>query len=70
MSQKDTILRRLLEAPVCGTRLLELRIPRYAARIAELRAEGMNIVTRRCENPNHFHKSKQIEYVLGHQRLF
>ena len=70
MSQKERILRRLLEAPVCGTRLLELRIPRYAARIAELRADGHSIITRRCENPNHRHSTKQVEYVLGHQRLF
>ena len=70
MSQKDHIARLLHTGPVCGTRLLELRMPRYAARIAELRDSGLNIETRRCQNPNHFHQSKQVEYVLHNDRLF
>jgi len=64
MSQKQRIHRLLLTAPVCGTRLLELHMPRYAAVIHVLRREGLNIITRTCANPNHFHQSKQVEYVL------
>jgi len=53
--------------PVCGTALLDERMPRYAARIAELRGEGMPIVTRRCES--HRHASKQYEYVLDTEQM-
>ena len=71
MSQKSHIHRLLQTGPVCGTRLLELHIPRYAARISELRGEGLNIITRPCENPNHYHNTAQVEYVLlPSDRLF
>jgi len=68
MSQKTRVRRMLEDGPVCGTRLLDERIPRYAARIAELRGEGMLIVTRRCEA--HRHASKQIEYLILEPSLF
>ena len=68
MSQKQRIANLLRDGPVCGTALLDLRMPRYAARISELRAEGMLIETRVCES--HRHASKQIEYVVLSPSLF
>ena len=68
MSQKNRVRRMLEVGPVCGTALLDERIPRYAARIAELRGEGMPIVTRRCES--HRHVSKQVEYLVVEPSLF
>ena len=68
MSQKQRIANLLRDGPVCGTALLDLRMPRYAARIAELRAEGMLIETRRCES--HRHVSAQVEYLVPSPTLF
>lgn len=62
MTQKDRILGMLKLGPVCGTRFLELYMPRYAARIHELRVEGHPIVSEPCRS--HDHKSSQIRYRL------
>ena len=35
MNQRERVLARLKQGPVCGTELLEMRIPRYSARILE-----------------------------------
>lgn len=64
-TQKDLILRLLRKYPaVCATELLHLRIPRYAARILELRQAGYMIDSEPCDNPQHSHRSRQIQYVL------
>lgn len=47
---------------VCGTEFLDLYMPRYAARVLELRGEGWQIVTQECKQ--HAHETKQVEYVL------
>ncbi len=44
-SQCDRILNLLKTGPVCGSILLTLRMPRYSARIAELRGRGHEIAT-------------------------
>lgn len=64
MSQKSNILKWLQEAPdgICSTDLLRIRIPRGAARISELRAEGYVIDTVTCRQ--HGHNTRQIRYVL------
>ena len=64
ISQKERVYRMLLAGPVCGTTLLNEHIPRYAARISELRRTGLNIDTRECSRHLHQHRTKQIEYVL------
>lgn len=64
MSQRRRILRLLETAPVCGTELLDRHMPRYAARIKELRTDGHNIATRPCQNTLHRHTTAQVEYVL------
>jgi uncharacterized protein YbbK (DUF523 family) len=61
-NQRDTILRMLEHSPVCGTTFLEMYIPRYAARIHELRTAGHEIATRECRQ--HEHESRQTEYYL------
>jgi len=64
MNQRQRILHALEKAPVCGTTLLGWMIPRYAARIAELR-ETETIETRACNL--HDHKTRQVMYVLHRQ---
>jgi len=62
MSQKERILNALKMGPQCGTSFLEWHMPRYAARIHELRAEGWTISTRTCRL--HSHESPQTVYEL------
>ena len=61
-TQKTRILSWLTQRDLCGTTMLEMRIPRGAARIADLRADGWNIETRECTQ--HSHRTRQVEYVL------
>ena len=72
MSQKQQVLDELVyRQAVCSTTLLEMRIPRGAARIADLRADGHMIVTEACTDPHHNHRTRQIQYRLDFQdRLF
>ena len=69
-SQKARILEWLKERPtgICSTDLLRIRIPRGAARISELRADGHLISTEKCVV--HRHRTRQIRYVLNETRLF
>lgn len=62
-SQRSRILSWLGAGPVCGTTMLRFHIPRYAARINELRRDGYTIVTRPCQQ-DHGHTTPQVEYVL------
>ena len=60
----------LMDGPVCGTEFLDEHIPRYAARISELRATGVPIETRPCRGSHHHHITRQVQYVLVSERLF
>jgi len=62
VSQKATILEMLQMGPVCGTQFLAKYMPRYAARIHELRTEGHPITSSACKL--HDHKSPQVLYKL------
>lgn len=62
MTQKDRILQALQLEPRCATVFLGWRIGRAAARIRELRVEGHNIITRRCQL--HRHDNPQVVYEL------
>ena len=65
MNQRDRILLSLRQnTAVCGTLFLEDRMPRYSARILELKEAGHNIQTRSCRHPWHTHSSKQSEFML------
>jgi hypothetical protein len=66
MTQRDRVLSMLRDGPVCGTELLRAHIPRYAARAWELRQEGFDIRSRRCQF--HIHITPQTEYVLYEER--
>jgi hypothetical protein len=70
MSQKDAVLDKLRGRwAVCSTTLLEMRIPRGAARIADLRSEGYPILTEPCTNPHHNHRTRQVQYRLHYQSV-
>lgn len=60
--QRDRVLGALKLGPTCGTTFLEWRIPRYGARVYELRQEGYEIVSRPCRM--HRHENPQIVYEL------
>ncbi len=64
MTQQEDVLSYLLEDPVCGTSFLNWRIPRYAARIWELRGKGYQITSERCQIEYHHHLSPQTVYTL------
>ena len=67
MNQRETVHYMLEQNPdgVCGTRFLSLGIPRYSARIAELKAEGHVISRRTCTNPHHHHRGTQYVWFLA-----
>ena len=75
-SQKDDVLFALRakgSLGVCGTVFLEHKIPRYSARIADLRADGNEITTTRCNQTHHNHRTKQFLFSLippGQDSLF
>jgi hypothetical protein len=62
MSQKSKILGMLELGPVCGTRFLSEYMPRYAARIHDLRSDGHTITTEPCRL--HDHSTPQVVYRL------
>lgn len=63
MSQRDRVLLMLKAGPVCGTDFLRAYIPRYSARILELRQQGHVIIDRPCRF--HDHESRQTIYELA-----
>jgi hypothetical protein len=63
MTQKQRILEALKAGPVCGTTFLGWYMPRYSARILELRSEGYEITTRRCQM--HDHENPQTIFELA-----
>ena len=63
-TQTEQILAMLRNGPTCGTRFLTRRIPRYPARIFELKQEGHAIGKRPCDNEWHRHGSPQWEWFL------
>lgn len=73
MNQKERVLMMLKQGPVCGTDFLRVYVPRYSARILELRQQGYAINTRPCKNQFHQHESAQTVFELeaiDQQRLF
>ena len=66
LTQKQWVLSRLQAGPTCGTTFLEDYVPRYAARILELRQEGYKITSEPCRL--HDHRSRQIVYRLAEQQ--
>jgi hypothetical protein len=72
-TQTEQILAMLRNGPVCGTVFLARHIGRYGARLADLKAEGVEWDKRPCDNEAHRHRSRQWEYFLTSEhdgRLF
>lgn len=63
MNQRDRVLNMLKAGPVCGTDLLRAYIPRYSARIYELRQQGHVISSEPCKL--HDHRDTQTVYRLA-----
>jgi hypothetical protein len=64
-TQKEIVFRQLVDrGVVCGDWFLRLHIPRYAARILELRAEGYDITRVPCPYPYHTHRKTLASYRL------
>ncbi len=62
-TQRGHVLRWLRVEPQCGTEFLNLGIPRYSARIYELRKAGHQIIRRTCD-VHSYHRSRQFVYEL------
>ena len=60
-TQQERVLAQLRHEPTCGTEFLEMHIPRYAARILELR-QTHTITNESCWK--HRHYSRQTIYRL------
>ena len=65
MTQQERIQLHLQDEPTCGTSFLNWHIPRYAARIHELRGKGYQITSERCQIEYHHHLSAQTVYTLA-----
>ena len=65
--QIEQVRNLLLDGWTCGTDLLAAHMPRYAARIHELKAQGWPIERRRCQNPWHTHRGCQYEWHVPEQ---
>ena len=65
-SQADRVLAMLRDSElgVCGTDFLAAYIPRFSARLLELRRAGHVIEKRKCFAYGHHHRTKQVRYVL------
>lgn len=64
MNQRERVLMMLKAGPVCGTDFLRVYVPRYSARILELRQQGFLIESRPCKNTWHGHETAQTVYEL------
>lgn len=62
MSQVQRVLDALRLEPMCGTDFLRMYVPRYSARILELRQAGYEIISRPCRF--HDHENPQTVYEL------
>lgn len=65
MNQRERVLMMLKSGPVCGTDFLKVYVPRYSARILELRQQGHVIESRPCKNTWHGHATAQTVYELA-----
>lgn len=66
MNQRERVLMMLKAGPVCGTDFLRVYVPRYSARILELRQQGFLIESRPCRSQSHGHQSPQTVFELAH----
>ena len=62
MTQRDRVQAMLTDDWTCGTQFLARHIPRYGARIFDLRRQGLKVERRPCETHQHF--DRQYEWRL------
>lgn len=65
-SQKSQVLAALHAGPVCSFTFYDnpKLTHRLAARIYDLRTDGLSVYTRPCANPQHHHESRAVEYYI------
>ena len=65
-THRNKVLRMLSDSElgVCSTEFLKARMPRFSARLKELRNMGHEIENRKCFATSHRHTSHQVRYIL------
>lgn len=64
-TQLDLVLRLLLEnESVCSSEFYRRYVPRFGARIWELRRAGYIIYRSKCDDPTHLHRNRAFAYEL------
>ena len=66
LTQKEVVLAALRQQPqgVCGVWFLDRRMPRYPARIVDLKTDGHSIGRVKCPYPYHTHAKSIATYRL------
>lgn len=65
-TQTDLVLRLLMENDaVCGSEFYRRYLPRFGARIWELRRAGYVIYRSKCVDPTHLHRNRAFAYELA-----
>jgi len=69
LTQKERMLLAFkAKGTVCGSTFLEMHIPRYAARVADLRDDGYDIVRVKCPYRFHDHGRQIASYEMRGRR--
>ncbi len=65
-TQADKVLQMLRDSEmgVCANEFIQAHVPRFSARLLELRKAGHEIENRKCFLPSHRHQTRQYRYVL------
>jgi len=63
-TQAERVFKMLSRGWVCGSEFLEAHLPRYGARIYELRQDGWYVSKRQCQHPWHRHESVQWQWKI------
>ena len=65
-TQADRVLQMLRDSEmgVCAVEFLQACVPRFSARLHDLRKAGHLIENRKCFATSHRHQTKQLRYVL------
>jgi hypothetical protein len=63
-TQAGRVFTMLSRGWVCGTEFLEAHLPRYGARIYDLRQDGWYVSKRQCQHPWHRHRSVQWQWRI------
>jgi hypothetical protein len=64
VTQRETVL-RMARKGACSVEFLRAYIPRFGARLWELKRDGYNVEKAMCRNKRHFQKSTQFVYRIA-----